>query len=410
MPLKHQVTTTGIKLKRTDWEDVDTHQLVGQSTGDLAYATSATDLSRLAAGANNTVLHVAGGLPVWSATLAGLTLTSPNINGVIGTTGLTIPAVIFSGDNTWNVAQTGVTLTAPVINGIITTTGLTMPAFTLGGALNANTQSITNINGATLVSTTGLMTVNTGWNGLGTGVINSATDAYFMVLGTNFISSQGVLRLHSGDHASGGIEFYSGANIIRAFLNAAGVMGWGATCTHTGIVLGGDLNANSQEITNSKTISKEIFIPFEGWTDGTVSVAASFNIIKLVDGVTDAAALSFKIPHDFISFDSIELVWTATAAAGNMYWKFLAYYGAEGQAYSTHSDLPALGVTAQGGANLFMVQESTNPLALAGVALGDYIGIRVERQGGHVNDTLGTDVFIYGILLKYQGKQVSPGI
>lgn len=35
----------------------------------------------------------------------------------------------------------GVTITAPAINGVVTTTGLTMPAFTLGGTLTLNNQA-----------------------------------------------------------------------------------------------------------------------------------------------------------------------------------------------------------------------------------------------------------------------------
>ncbi|MCK4414914.1 MAG: hypothetical protein KAY32_15375 [Candidatus Eisenbacteria sp.] len=74
-------------------------------------------------------------------------LSSPTIQGTIGVgTGLTIPAITFSGDNTWSVAQTGVTLTSPAINGTVTTTGLTMPAFTSGDiSLGANKLKTTNL-------------------------------------------------------------------------------------------------------------------------------------------------------------------------------------------------------------------------------------------------------------------------
>ena len=40
---------------------------------------------------------------------------------------------------------TNKTLTSPTINGIIATTGLTMPAFTLGGSLNVNNQEVIGI-------------------------------------------------------------------------------------------------------------------------------------------------------------------------------------------------------------------------------------------------------------------------
>ena len=97
--LKHTSTATaaGLAMAKTDWEDVDIHQFNSQATGDIMYASSATQLSRLAAGAQNTVLVMGASIPAWSATLAGLTLTSPTINGTIATTGLTLPAVTLGG-------------------------------------------------------------------------------------------------------------------------------------------------------------------------------------------------------------------------------------------------------------------------------------------------------------------------
>jgi len=88
MPLKHQVTVTGVKLARTDWEDVDTHQLVGQATGDIIYATSATDLSRLAIGANGQVLGIVGGLPAWGDSINGFAITNDGTKTtLLGTVG-----------------------------------------------------------------------------------------------------------------------------------------------------------------------------------------------------------------------------------------------------------------------------------------------------------------------------------
>jgi len=98
--LRHSSTATaaGGAMAETDWEDVDIHQFNSQATGDIMYASSATQLSRLAKGAANTVLVMGASIPVWSATLAGLTLTSPTINGTIATTGLTLPAITLGGD------------------------------------------------------------------------------------------------------------------------------------------------------------------------------------------------------------------------------------------------------------------------------------------------------------------------
>ena len=119
--LRHSSTATaaGLGMAKPDWEDVDIHQFNSQATGDIMYASSATQLSRLAAGAQNTVLVMGASIPAWSATLAGLTLTSPTINGTIATTGLTLPAVTLGG----NMTITGRIFDAGAGNAQINTTG-----------------------------------------------------------------------------------------------------------------------------------------------------------------------------------------------------------------------------------------------------------------------------------------------
>jgi len=89
--------TVGTSMTQAEFEAVGLHVCDSQATGDLLYASSGSQLSRLGIGATNAVLHVAGGIPAWSSTLAGLTLTSPTINGTIATTGLTLPAITLGG-------------------------------------------------------------------------------------------------------------------------------------------------------------------------------------------------------------------------------------------------------------------------------------------------------------------------
>jgi len=67
--------------------------------GDMLYRNASGE-ARLAKGAANTVLRMGANDPEWSAILAGLTLTSPTINGTIATTGLTLPAHTVSDDIT----------------------------------------------------------------------------------------------------------------------------------------------------------------------------------------------------------------------------------------------------------------------------------------------------------------------
>ncbi|MDD5081785.1 MAG: glycosyl hydrolase family 28-related protein [Dehalococcoidales bacterium] len=63
--LRHKNTDVVNKLSASEWVDVDTHQFNNQATGDLAYAPSATQISRFPIGANGKILSVASGLPAW---------------------------------------------------------------------------------------------------------------------------------------------------------------------------------------------------------------------------------------------------------------------------------------------------------------------------------------------------------
>ena len=61
---KHKVV--GTDLTQAEWEATAAHQFDAQATGDILYASSATQLSRLAIGANGNIAVVAGGLPSWA--------------------------------------------------------------------------------------------------------------------------------------------------------------------------------------------------------------------------------------------------------------------------------------------------------------------------------------------------------
>lgn len=118
------VNTTGT-LTESEYEGVGTHIFNSQATGDILYASSSTQLSRLGIGATNKILTVIGGVPTWQSTLAGLTLTSPTINGTIATTGLTLPAVTLGGTLTAN---------SQSINGIASLRGRTDDVLHIVGA------------------------------------------------------------------------------------------------------------------------------------------------------------------------------------------------------------------------------------------------------------------------------------
>ena len=59
--------SVGTSLSQAEWEGIGTHVFDSQATGDLMYASSATQLTRLGIGSTNQVLTTVGGVPAWAA-------------------------------------------------------------------------------------------------------------------------------------------------------------------------------------------------------------------------------------------------------------------------------------------------------------------------------------------------------
>jgi len=68
--------SVGTELTQTEWEAIGTHVFESQSTGDVLYASSGTQLSRLAIGSTNNLLTISGSVPAWTATPTVTSLTT----------------------------------------------------------------------------------------------------------------------------------------------------------------------------------------------------------------------------------------------------------------------------------------------------------------------------------------------
>ena len=68
--------SVGTELTQTEWEAIGTHVFESQSTGDILYASSGTQLSRLAIGSTNYLLTISGGIPAWTATPTVTSITT----------------------------------------------------------------------------------------------------------------------------------------------------------------------------------------------------------------------------------------------------------------------------------------------------------------------------------------------
>jgi len=167
----------------------------------------------------------------------------------------------------------------------------------------------------------------------------------------------------------------------------------------------GALGAGEHGAALHTNVTRELFLPVYGYTSGEIAFWGYHSSHSLADGEDKNCNFSLKVPDDFVSFTKLEAVWGCSAAAGNMYWRFQAYYHASGEIYSLHDDLPALGTTATGGANILNVQEPANPLTLASLAAGDYVGVFFRREGSNVLDSLAASVEMIGLLFTYMAEQ-----
>ena len=81
--------TVGVQLAQAEFEAVGLHICNSQATGDLIYASSASQLSRLGIGSTNAVLQVVGGVPAW---VTNPTIASPTFTGTV-----TLPSTVTVG-------------------------------------------------------------------------------------------------------------------------------------------------------------------------------------------------------------------------------------------------------------------------------------------------------------------------
>lgn len=140
----------------------------------------------------------------------------------------------------------------------------------------------------------------------------------------------------------------------------------------------------------------DVFYPV---MDPDVAVGA-YPVITMANNATETVYHNIKIPNDFASLISVNII-IIPGASGNMYYQGGAKWGAvcAGEIPDTHgSTLLATSTTVYNG--IFTCISLTLPIATAGV--DDLIGIYFTRIGGHALDTVDASCFYAGIILRYQ--------
>lgn len=153
-------------------------------------------------------------------------------------------------------------------------------------------------------------------------------------------------------------------------------------------------------------VTRELFIPAGAcYSNGEFKLVGHWAVWELANGLYGKVAMIAKVPDDFVSFSSLKALWNSPPATGNMYWQFRTYYAAAGEAYTKHLEEPAFGVTATGGAYILNLQEPENPLTLANLLKGDFLGVEFGRSAANPLDTLDQMVRLFGFLFTYVAEQ-----
>jgi len=234
---KHK--TVGSELTQTEFEAVGGHVLDSQATGDIIYASSATQLTRLARGSANDVLTMGGSnIPAWDSTWtpAGHLIPSADDSYDLGSASAAWQDLFLEGDITLTDAGT-----------ISTTAGALSITPASGSAIVLDTS--TTLDGGVLTftpSTDDTVVMTAATNGAFSLVTtdNAAAAANIQITadGTVDIDSAGVLTLDSG--AAINIEPASGSAILLdgTISIDAGVVTGATSITSTAFV--GDVTGN----------------------------------------------------------------------------------------------------------------------------------------------------------------------
>ena len=212
--------TVGTELTQAEWEGVGTHVLNSQATGDIIYASSATQLSRLAVGSNTEVLTLSGGVPTWAAAGAAAagSLTGSTLASGVTASSLTSVGTIATG--TWEgttvaVAQGGTGATS--LNNLIALSTMTTGNYvaTVTGGTGITSSGATSREGkahslsvdASQTQITAVGTIATGvWEGTDVGVAHGGT-------GASTLTANGVL-IGNGTSAVASVDMSTKGHVL----------------------------------------------------------------------------------------------------------------------------------------------------------------------------------------------------
>ena len=357
--LKHG--SVGTELTQAEWEAVGAHVFSSQAAGDIMYASSTSQLTRLGKGADNTVLHLASGIPAWSATLAGLTLTTPTISS----TGFANANHAHAGSNS------GGTLTAlgTIATGVWQATDVGV-AYGGTGVSTLTQNGVLVGNGASAIGSIDMSTKGHVLIGDGSGnpqMLGVGTDNHVMTADSG--ETTGVKWAAPAAAAAGSLTGSTLASgVVTTSATTVGVLNSGSintgfgtinngssAITTTGLISGGSLDIDNVLI-NGTTIGHTDDTDLMTLASGVLTVAGEISVTTLDIGGTNVTSTAAEL--NLVDGSSANSVVNSKAAI----------YGGSGELAGTLSTVAQGSVTSVG--------------TLTGLTTSGNIGMSSSNSGG----------------------------
>ena len=145
--------------------------------------------------------------------------------------------------------------------------------------------------------------------------------------------------------------------------------------------------------------TRTLFVPATE-CENTTDVSYENQVLRgweMVDTKDCVCYGSFRCPADYASALTIQGIFESPSA-GNARMRLRGYYSSSGQAYTTHT---TTNNTVDEAILADINDQMTTPVAMGSIVVGDYAVVECEREGSHVNDTVGDVVYFVGFLVSY---------
>lgn len=284
------------------------------------------------------------------------------------------------------------------------------PIYTFEGAYNGQLE-VTHVAGLTVQINTGRAFVN-GWiyESDSTVQLTATVDAYYKVIlymdETNQLIRVNLIwnAVSSPSLVPYQIDGTSWAISLASFQVSGGAITGAGITDERNFLNAGTLNMFLPAYTGLETTT----VPDQEFQRGSVNPATTTGQpiygVRTPDTLASNVVVAFAVPSDFISNLVCRFLVVSGATSNlNAYIGANYGYGANGEDPNTHNNNVALSVVPLQGSLVQFYYEEVVQSTLSSAAIGDYVFAQFLRDASNVLDTIGTVVYVQGLIVEYLG-------